>query len=74
MKYPFQLNCNKCGGVAFYMNHKPVPHELLISSDCLLLDGTVPKPQSAAICGTCGRSPGDSSDQVGPRHYEGDEA
>ncbi len=43
-----------CGKVAFYFRKKLKRGDLIETSNIVNLDGTIPLPHTAMICGSCG--------------------
>lgn len=46
-----------CGGLIFFVDHQPVPGEIVRAASVRLLDGTPAVEFSPIICGTCGADP-----------------
>lgn len=52
---PFALFHKTCGGLAFFINHRPVPGTQARAADVAMSDGRRPVAFELALCSTCGR-------------------
>lgn len=56
--FPYGYKCNGCGKIAYYMKHRSVSGETLLSKGCFDLDGKQIEYFSPHECGACGKELG----------------